>query len=150
MKKSASVQIGNQETTTYSSLPPRFEKNKITNSNMDIESFLEILDHDNNTNITINNTDIKLYRNVKDEYVLNHNDQEYTLDGKAHSKNKIKDAMSEIEFDISYIETTKDWNEVLKYIKINKIKELNRPLERTSAQDIDINPMKNKSEELER
>lgn len=27
-EKSASVQIGNQETTTYSSLPPRFEKIK--------------------------------------------------------------------------------------------------------------------------
>lgn len=149
-EKSASVQIGNQETTTYSSLPPRFEKNKITNSNMDIESFLEILEHDNNTNITINNTGIKLYRNVKDEYVLNYNDLDYTLDGKAHSKKKIKDAMSEIKFDISYIETTKDWNEVLKYIKENNIKELNRPLVRTSTQDIDINPVKNKDEEIER
>lgn len=149
------LQLGEKEIDFYISQPPRFEKEKVNEKNSINEIFKNIDNNDaKENNLKIKHDRLEIQKEVTGWQIYDKNlEKSYKIDDDKGNRNRLRKLFENEIFDVDYISTTKDWNEVLKHVKENSIT-LERPLIKPKFIERDIEKstekIQQKNNEMER
>lgn len=107
---------GGETIKFYRSIPPALEKGIIKEVHNIDDAIILFKKHDiEGRDFSLSSEKIVIEKNVIDQWIFKKDGQEYKLyeEMSPSEERKLKDALKDIEIEVTYKDVTKDWNEVL-------------------------------------